>query len=97
MSSRIPLAILIDLRRPELLIAFCTAATTFAAMAMPEAAVNEDNLSPARKNQVRRTRQVSSMKTKPIPLPVRNASDNEFRLGMLAPDSAHIPRPLCSG
>lgn len=64
---------------------------------MPEAAVNENNLLVPRENDVRRTRQISSMEPKAVAHSVKHASDLLLGLGILVLDPGHNPGPLSLG
>ena len=56
---------------------------------MPEAAMHEHDLTPPRKDEIRRSRQVSTMQPESVAQAMRQASDNHLRLGRLALDRRH--------
>lgn len=63
-------------------------------MTVPEAAVDEDGLLQAGENEIRGSRQVSSMKAKAIAQRVSSPPNGEFWLAVLGADAAHEKPPL---
>lgn len=62
-----------------------------AAVPVPEAAMNENNSLVPRQNYVRPPGQAFPVQPEPVAHPVQQRSNNHFRLGVLAPDTAHVP------
>jgi hypothetical protein len=60
-------------------------------MPMPEAAMNENHGLVLGQHHVRPARQLSSVQAKAVAQPVHQRSNNDFRLGVLAPDTTHVP------
>jgi hypothetical protein len=60
-----------------------------AGMAVPETAVNEDNLAAARKHQIRRARQITGVQPVSKPHPVHQAADSQFRPAVFTADPSH--------
>ena len=66
-------------------------------MAVPEAAVHEDDLSAARERDVRFAWQVFGMKLVSIPESVEHLAQRDFRTRVLVFDGPHDLGPLGSG
>ena len=66
-------------------------------MPMPEAAVDKKYLPPARKNQVRLTRQIGAMQSVPEAHTVNHAAHRHFGPGVLAANAAHDGGALGGG
>jgi hypothetical protein len=62
---------------------------------MPKTTVNEDDLSPSREYQIRRSRQVSLMKRVTVSKVMQKSAHNEFRLRVLASNPAHDLAAAC--
>jgi hypothetical protein len=58
-------------------------------MTMPEASVHENCLFAFSKNYIGFSWQVTSVQPKPIPEPMQNSTNDQFRLGVSSFDSAH--------
>ena len=63
-------------------------------MPVPEAAVNENDLSPARKNDIRLSRKVLPVKAEPVAKCVEFPADNQLRPCVLGLDRPHNPTSL---
>ena len=61
---------------------------------MPETSVNEDDLVPPRKNQIRLTRKVGAMKPETITHAMRHAAHKYFRGRVATSYGAHDPASL---
>lgn len=72
-------------RRPGL---WCRG-TTATSVTVPKTSVDENDLSQPRKDQIRRSRQVATMKAKAIPQSAYQPANDHFRLGVLAVYSRH--------
>jgi hypothetical protein len=89
--AKIAQAILAEFRLPKLEARFRQPAAF--RMPMPEAAVNEDNFLPSRKNDVRPAGKIPTVQAVTETEPPEEPSDPPFRFGVLGPDPAH---PLAS-
>jgi hypothetical protein len=65
-------------------------------MPMPEASVDQDNLSAARKHYVRSTRKILSMYPKSVSMTVKQTAYYPLRLGISPTNLGHIHRPTVS-
>ena len=82
-----------EFRDPEFA-AVCRCGAIFAAaVAMPEAAVNEDDGFVFGKNDVGTTGEVFAVETKAVTHAVKERSDEDLGLCVFALDSRHVPRP----
>jgi hypothetical protein len=63
-------------------------------MPMPEAAVNEDDPFPARKNQVRAPRDRANMQPKSVSHCMNKLPHEQFWLGIAPRDGGHASTPL---
>jgi len=61
-------------------------------MAMPEAPMNEHDLSPRREHDVGAARQIATMEPEAISKPMQGAAQGEFRLRVLLADPRHYVR-----
>lgn len=66
-------------------------------MAVPKAAVDENNRAVFRENNVGAAGKVFPMEPEPVPHPVQKAADGQFRSGILPVDSRHDGAPLLAG
>lgn len=74
--------------------AVCWCGAVFAAaVAMPEAAVDEDNGFVFGEDNVGLTGQLGDVEAKAVAHPMEHGTNEEFWLGILPFDSGHIPRP----
>jgi hypothetical protein len=62
---------------------------------MPKTTVNEDDLSPSREYQIRRSWQVSLMKRVTVSKAMQESAHNEFRLRVLTSNPAHNFTTAC--
>lgn len=86
----IPQSVGIDFFSPELGVgSWCLKVPTV--MAVPETAINKQDGSVTGKNQVRLARKRRVMKTVTKTLGMKDATDEHFRFGVLAPDGGHHP------
>ena len=60
-------------------------------MSVPEAAVNEDNRTPAGKYEVGLTSETFAMQAVAKPTSVQSPAYLKFRFGVLSTDSRHVP------
>ncbi len=59
-------------------------------MPVPKAAMDEDDLSPAGKDEVRGAGQIAPMQAKPETQRVNEPADDDFRFSILALDQSHL-------
>lgn len=64
-------------------------------MAMPEAAVDKNHRPPFRQDNIRLSRQILHIQTKPETGGVQHLPDRDLRRPILTVNPAHIPRSLC--
>lgn len=58
-------------------------------MAVPEATIYENHFVSRRKNDVRRSRQVPPVESKPVAERVQQSPDHEFRRGVFSANTRH--------
>lgn len=63
-------------------------------MAMPEAAVHEDDCAKAGECEIWPARQILPVNSKPQPARVKTSPHEQFGLGVTAADAAHVERSL---
>ena len=86
-----------ELRLPEIRVgARCRGATT-SFVSMPETPVNEDNRTPARKNDIGPTRQSPAADPEPVTQSMRHLANGDLRRRVRLPHHAHVQRSLHLG
>lgn len=60
-------------------------------MAMPETSMHKDSGPIFWENDIRPARKTRSVKSKTETFAMEKASEENFRLGILAPDTGHVP------
>lgn len=63
-------------------------------MTVPKAAMDEDDRLKFRKDNVRATREVFGVNAKTVPHFMKERTDEDFGLRVLAPNAGHVPRPF---
>lgn len=66
-------------------------------MPVPKAAVNEDDDSPARKNEIGATGQIAAMEAIPQPCGVQAPTQEELRLSVAPANTRHVEPTLLRG
>jgi hypothetical protein len=83
------------LRGPVFLIGLRNVCITASRMLVPKAAVHKDDFLAACENQIWVTRKFTTMEPKTVAQLVSEASNKQFRFGILRPDPAHILAAPC--
>jgi hypothetical protein len=94
-AQSIPFDIPTQFRRPISDSRFGSPPILAGSVLMPKTTVNEDDLSPSRKYQIRRPRQASLMKRVTVSEAMQKSAHNEFRLRVLASNPAHDFTAAC--
>lgn len=66
-------------------------------MAVPEAAVHENGLPPAREHQIRGSGEVTPVEPKSVPRTMKEAAERAFGLGVTCPNPSHERAALRRG
>lgn len=83
--------VLFKLAHPESHIAFRSVGETAATMSVPEAAMDYDDCSVLRKNDVGAARQLPTLQPESETQPVKDGADDSLRCCVAAPDPRHVP------